>query len=286
MSGTCSKCKQGCVFKESKTELFGFPCDICRKIQCKDCANLSATEIRTLMQTTKRILPFLCDECLNVIKEVPLLKLQVLRLKTEVQELKENSVKATQSYADVLKFKGEAKALKGDLDKLEQRVESIGTQEGSGTIEPTIKELGEREKRASNIIVFGFPETNGCSLDERNTEERKEVAALLNSVDDRIQADEVRIYRLGKPQDGKVRPIKVVFKDRETAVQVLKQKKKLDSSRGIYIKSDLTVIQRNYLRNLVSELRRRTENGEQNLKIRYFNSVPRIVKSKEQVPKN
>lgn len=287
MSGVCTKCSKECVFKENKTDIFGFPCDICKKVICRDCANLSATEIRVLVQTTKRMLPFLCEECLSLIREVPQLKIQVTQLQLEVRELKEGNNKASRSYADVLKFQAEAEVLKGNLSKLEQRVGDIGLpgEEKCG-IEPAISEMADREKRASNVMLFGLPESSGGDLEERRRGEMQEVAALLSLIDESVSTVGVKIHRIGRPESGKIRPVKIVFQNKATALQILKQKKKLDNIQGRYIKGDLTLMQRKILKNVVAELQRRTESGEKDLKIKYFNSIPKIIQSKQHVKKN
>lgn len=44
----------------------------------------------------------------------------------------------------------------------------------------------------------------------------------------------------------------------------------------------MTVKQRQFLKEVIVELNKRTEGGEQNLKIRYYNSIPKIAKVKDQ----
>ena len=46
----------------------------------------------------------------------------------------------------------------------------------------------------------------------------------------------------------------------------------------MYIKYDQTSMQRSYLKNLLQDLQKGTDNGETDLKIKYFNGTPKIVK--------
>lgn len=44
--------------------------DFCKFFR-KSCGNLSATEVQTLIQTSKRILLDFCEDCLNIFKKTP-----------------------------------------------------------------------------------------------------------------------------------------------------------------------------------------------------------------------
>lgn len=308
MSGICSKCNENCIFKESKNDLFGFPCDTCKRVLCRTCAEFSATEVRTLVQV-KRVLPYFCEDCLVIVKQMPLLKTKITELQSDVEALKEQDTTRNQSYADVLKtqltelqrdvkvLKEQDKTrnqsyadvlkmtndtieLKGGLDKLEEKVEKINqTESKSNTELSIIEELCEREKRATNILLFGVPESENQNTETRNQEEQNKVTRLLEKINQNATT-EIKLFRLGKPEAGKIRPIKIIFPEKQIAKEILKHKKKLDNN-GIYIKGDLTIMQRKFLKDVVAELKSRTDNGEQNLKIIYHNSIPKIVKTKE-----
>lgn len=47
-SGTCFLCKGFYIYKELKTETFGFPCDLCKRVICKNCSNKSAMDVRVV----------------------------------------------------------------------------------------------------------------------------------------------------------------------------------------------------------------------------------------------
>lgn len=71
-----------------------------------------------------------------------------------------------------------------------------------------------------------------------------------------------------------------MFPSKREAIDVLRNKGKLDADTGIYLKNDQTENQRNYIKKLVTELREKEQNGVKDLKIKYFSGIPRIVKSK------
>ncbi|KAG5871201.1 hypothetical protein JTB14_019297 [Gonioctena quinquepunctata] len=82
-TGTCFLCRGSCIFKESKTETFGYPCDLCKRVICKNCSNISATEIR-VVQMTARIMPFFCTDCRENILKLPDLVKRVSDMEVEI----------------------------------------------------------------------------------------------------------------------------------------------------------------------------------------------------------
>lgn len=450
MSGSCSKCNSSCVLKAPKkaeaTELFGFPCDICKVILCRGCGGWSLTEIR-FIEMTSRVVPYICQECVKLIRDYPLLEsrvqqiqsdcgecisrteempvlkihleqfkaelsllkgqiqqlqsnsrdltssakelqvlkvqmekfevkieninesvtqtnksytdvlrkqkskaealkenlsrleekvdnmkllkvpleqfktqlpiitsqiqqlqsdnsnltgsveeLQVLRVRMEkievqIRNVDENIIQTSQSYADVLKRQNETETLKSNLSKLEVAVNNIKSQEDlpgrRANIEPTIEELKERDKRACNVLFFGVAESDMLDKNERIRCESENIKNLIASIDINVQTDQIKVLRLGRYQPEKIRPVKVIFESKETALRVLKRRTNLDRSRAVYIKSDQTPMQRKYLKDLIRELESRTEKGETDLRIKYLNSMPKIIKVKNfSVPKN
>lgn len=290
MSNICSECGTACVFKESKCELFGYPCDACRTVLCKNCAGLTATEIRFVLLST-RVVPYLCKRCVRSLKQLPVLEKRVEELEQEIQELKGAVKSSKQSYADILKSsKDQSNLFENNIKKLEEKVEVIASVENIPVanslsyLEPTIHELREREQRETNILIFGVKEPAKANREERIACEKTVVTNILKKVDETV-TEEITITRLGKYEEQKVRPIKVSFPNKSDALNILRQKKKLDNYDNIYIKADLTVSQRKYLHLILSELETRTKAGETDLRVRYVNSVPKIVKVKSAVDK-
>ena len=93
----------------------------------------------------------------------------------------------------------------------------------------------------------------------------------------------VRVKRMARYSPGKVRPIIASFQTTSEVLQILKSKNKL-RGRNIYIKSDQTTYQRQYLKDLIKTMEERKKKGEVDLKIGYYNGMPKIMKSL--VPKN
>lgn len=58
---------------------------------------------------------------------------------------------------------------------------------------------------------------------------------------------------------------------------ILKNKNKL-AIPGIYIYNDQTKMQRNYYLSIKEKLKERTERGETDIRIKYVNNIPTIIK--------
>ena len=70
-----------------------------------------------------------------------------------------------------------------------------------------------------------------------------------------------------------------MFKTRFEALKLLKKSKEISaqSKNKIFITNDKTISQLQYEKQIRTELKNRLDNGENNLKIKYFNSIPKII---------
>lgn len=278
---------------ESKDAVFGCPCDCCKKLVCKNCTKLSSTEMRTVVLSSRFML-FYCPQCLVSIQELPKLKLQMSELRNEVEKLKE-SVNTKLSYADALKnVEQETRSIKGELENVKTRFSETENAaktsqgvESSINIEPAIAEMQERERRACNLLLFGFKESKEENREKRQAEERQAVTTLIGHLSERLPVEHIKLHRLGRFSKDKVRPVRVIFPSKEEALRVLRARKNLPQQ-DVYIKYDQTPSQREFLRGLVAELKRRQQCGEENLRIKYIGGIPRIIRQRatETAPKN
>lgn len=216
-------------------------CHGCERHICVKCSGLLATELRvvTLQSPT---LKYLCPDCVLGVRQLPALRKTIDELKAEIDSIKK-----------------------------------IQHQPTGNSVESVISELEERQKRSVNVIMFGIPETtlDDATIDERKQHDTSEVDKALSTLPD--PATPVMLVRLGKldPAVTGPRPLKVVMQNREAAINILKNSKKLGT--GISAKNDLTPYQREYLKNLRLELEARTEKGEKDLTIKYIGGRPTII---------
>lgn len=218
-------------------------CDKCRTPWHSTCSGLTRADIQ-LLTTDKRRPIFHCDNCVSD--------------KSQLDELKDIIAK-----------------LKKEIEILQQRVAETPVKESSNFLETAIREVRDRISREKNVIVYGIPE---------NTEENDCVTKVLNVIADnnRDKFEPQSFRRLGKVGNvsGKPRPLRVSFNDRQTVINILRNKHKLRVSqlfKNITVKDDQTPYQLNLLKEVRSQLNQRTEAGEKNLTIKYIGGVPKVT---------
>lgn len=332
----CFKCQNPCKPKEEKNELFGFPCDCCKRIICKTCSRISSSEVRCLIMQS-RVVIFWCPECMESLKE---LKGQVkniekdmsevrIELKREINDLSQDlekkirevnkemvrinsetksetldqiqkinnkistSGEPAKTYAQVLTDTNTLKNQVKELENVIQQRTYVPTADISDIarvspgIENTIGELQDREKRAQNILIFGFLEVDNMDREERHKKEGDAIKEVLKKLNNNQEPEKFEYFRMGKYNKEKTRPIKILFEKKETALKYLKAKDKLVRDNA-YIKSDQTKIQRDFLKRVLAELQTRKERGETDIRLKYIKNIPTIIKSSqsENQPKN
>lgn len=194
----------------------------------------------------------------------------------EQRKQREDINKFSKLFDELAQLRSENNSVKKLVISLNERIADLEAKKPSNTLlmQDTIGEIAERENRKNNLIVYNLPEASDRDSDKAKIE--KELNKLKGGV------TVTRAIRL-KGREELPRPIKVTLDC--PAKELLKNKK---SATGINIKSDDTPLQRQYLTELKKKLQTRINDGETNLTIKYFNSMPRIVKSSRQstLPEN
>ena len=137
-----------------------------------------------------------------------------------------------------------------------------------------IDEYMDREKRKCNLIVYNLPEpptdmeTTECV--KKDKEFFKEiVGSILDKDLSNLQI--TKVLRLGKSPSAKPRPLLVSIQDELWKREILRfayKLSKISKWSSIYVSPDYTRKEREANKVLRNELRRRKENGEENLSIR------------------
>ena len=136
--------------------------------------------------------------------------------------------------------------------------------------------MKEREKRSCNLMIFGVKE----KFDGDSEGDLNKAKSILTGLDKDAGKPIVGVYRVGKPETAKVRPLRVTFSLSSEVKQILRVKNNI-KEQGIYIKSDQTPMQRAYLKALLEELEERKKKDESELIVKYINNIPKIVKKHE-----
>lgn len=149
--------------------------------------------------------------------------------------------------------------------------------------EEIIQEVIERQKRQNNIIIFGIPEQDNSLDNTQRTEQDNLVTNnVLHLVKPSLQTNVIKIQRLGRYNldNTRARPIKVTFDNCTEISDILRNGKNLKSKAEFNMVSlslDRTPKQLEYYKLLKQQLTERIAKGENNLRIRHFNGVPKIV---------
>jgi hypothetical protein len=183
---------------------------------------------------------------------------------TEIKLSGERSFNAMKIKMESLEF---------DLNKLKVSSKTVPfTLEHKLTIgEQIIQEMQNRSNREKNIVLVGLSEQIATTAESRVSKDEADVLKIISLVSIDILKP-IKVFRIGKLQPGKNRSIKLCFENSEPAKQLLRNRAKLQD--GVKIFSDQTPTQQSYVKNLREELKRRQDEGEADLTIKYVNGTP------------
>lgn len=234
----------------------------------------------------------------KISKEVSSITDQICQIKITTEKLVADQKNLRQEFSKIAEFRS---GIENKIETLEKNFGDLKSEinkstQAAGipdktqpltsqtlTYESMISEMQERTWRERNIIISGIQETNSANPAERLNNDKHAVVEILKQADFNCP-EPVKIIRLGKYQKDKSRPIKACFASADTAKTILRNKSKInDESSKIKCYSDQTPNQKRYLSNLREELSRRTDNGEQDLTIKFIKGIPKIVQAH---PKN
>lgn len=230
-------------------------CDLCKALYHGTCAGLSRQETACLKSANRR-LQFFCKNC---------------------------------NFVQIMKgLKNEVDNLMSKVAVLEEKLENQQTANSNGPIitqgqeliaqEQLFEEFEDRRRRAKNVIISNVPESGRDTIDDRKTDDLNTVVDLIASCG--LGNLEIKkCYRVGKGSPNKIRPICVVLPSEDIKVSLLSKYKTRNS---IYINNDLTKMQQDKAYRIRQEFKRRLGDGEEGIKLKYYNGIPTIVRSKNQ----
>jgi len=142
-----------------------------------------------------------------------------------------------------------------------------------------VDETAEKEKCKTSVIIHGIKESDSEDSKEREEDDLGVVASMLHELKCENAAVQ-KVVRLGKRLDSveynvptKPRPMKMVVETEEQRNLIIRSAKNLRLAqegdwKTVYIHQDLTPIEREQRRQLVSELKDRKQKGEVDLIVR------------------
>lgn len=153
--------------------------------------------------------------------------------------------------------------LMAKCDSLETQLQYL-KEEKDFTTATITSEVEDRMNRNFSLVISGIPESTSESVDRRSTDDRSSCVDVLSAVG--LDEGEVeQIFRVGRAREGSDRLLKVKCKTVNFRNSVLRRAKELSKHskfRHVFIKPDLTPLQQVHRKNLLDELRRRKNDGD------------------------
>lgn len=223
-------------------------CSICKKLFKNTCVDITANEVRIL--NMNKGYDWSCLRCREFGNEIKDLKALILKLQDDIQTLKAEN--------------NESKTVP------------------SGTFfEEIIEEINERNKRQRNLVIFGVTEPDQNLPNEaRENSDKSEVSDLLHVVLPELNTNDIKPIRLGRFATDRTRPIKIRLDNETDVLKVIRHSNTLKNSRyrnKVFISVDRTPRQLEYYKKIREELNQRKNAGENNIKIKYVNGIPKIT---------
>lgn len=184
------------------------------------------------------------------------------KIETLNQHIASQAASIANCEAEIHNLKTETCSLRVEINNLQSKAQNF---------EDFFEESRDRTRRECNVIVSGLKQV----VDDKAEIQKILIEIGLQNITPKLT------FRFGKASTGP-KPLKVIFSSSSDAMEVLKAKSRLTSSqyKAVTMKSDLTPRQIQHLSTLRKELQKRTDEGEDNLTIKYIRKVPRIVSSR------
>ncbi len=290
----CSKCGKLVKSKDKAIQ-----CATCQLIYHAKCQKVSDAKYEALKEDDGDMFWF-CLSCrrttVNLIQTTARIEERVTSLevaidqkaeKEDVKELEDKVKKLEKSVSEKFaRLEDEENVKTGQIvrkieekieGKIEQQLdrEKTDNNKPSASVQEAVDEVKEQERRKSNVVLFNVPESSSADLDARRKYDVEVVEELMK--EGILKTAEIKsdgrgikmVTRLGKREENKVRPLKVTFTSPEGQRLILGNARNLMNAknemyRKVVVKPDLTQMQREMEKKLVTEKKRRNQEAAQN----------------------
>lgn len=241
-------------------------CDCCQGSLHLGCTGLSESDFK-LTRAKSRSLKLVCNACSNNITQFKNLKAIIDSVQSDL-------------YNSIAKLRDE---LTAQIQAVKQNDKQQPLNSAESIFEEVCEEVHERDLRRKNLIIFGLNEQKDTSSETRISRDNEAVNGILSVVSPNNNATFTECTRLGRYNESNLRPrpVKVIFHHEIDVIKCIRNVKKLKSSehfQNISISFDRTPRQLNLYKQLKHEMDERARNGETNLKIKYVNGIPKIIR--------
>ena len=263
----CLKCEDALGENDEVIECHG-----CKDWCHKACSSLTAAQYSCL-QGGGNFIQWFCQKCRGKEGE----EQSRTRLEAQMAGLMRMMMTVTEKL-------GRLEAEYSSQKKIEEKIEKIVDKK----VQEYLEEKEEKEKRKLNIIVCNLPESTEENPEARKEDDMDRVRDLITTISDVPGEDINNPVRLGQIQIGsQARPrlLRMEVRNEESKKKILQNASKLRKHKPntaskdfIYINNDYTPKQRDHIKELRQELKKRTDDGEKDLMISYrdFKIVKRM----------
>ena len=181
--------------------------------------------------------------------------------------------------------------LKAEIDTIKEQLQNDNNANKSFTkipnsdlVNESVREMSERQFRQRNLIIFGASEATPTDGFTKNEEDINMAKDIISKSSPGTNTQGIRVFRIGREGPSKKRPIKVILESANEVKNIIrnaKELKKIDKYTNISLSFDRTPKQIAEYNTMKETLTTRLRNGETNIKIRYVNGFPKIVKINE-----
>ena len=230
--------------------------DLEKKKQASDDLHIQDlyTQIRTLEKSNTQLK-----------EEVNFMKVKVSNMEctqkvlTQNNEILKKEIEKIQSFSTEIERKNNLFIEEVSNTKKSEIFENVK----EDAVTTTVDELQRRSAKQYNLIVFGVPELQNGSLQQRIDHDQTFCQLMLNRLDFNESSDPP--HRFGKIKPGHSRPLRLTCKTLSHKFQILRASKRLKDvpeCRNVFVRPDLTQMQRENDQRLRNELKQRRQGGE------------------------
>lgn len=259
-----------------------------RRYECCDVAEMMAKFREEMMEAINGFGNMQTKNMSDIRDDMSAIRNQINEIKTSNEALfrEQNELRIDLTELKQLQSSTEQKLKTIETDVIQLKT---GSYSGKAAEHPTaaseyesvVQEFQERCSREKNVIITGIEEPKLDNPERRRESDMTEVLNITKTLLPNCP-NPVKVMRLGKYDSNKNRPIKVSFESNTISRKILQNKDKVDKKYKIYY--DQTPKQQQFLKDLQAEIKKRLENGEKDLIIKYIKGIPKIIQS--HTPKN
>lgn len=133
----------------------------------------------------------------------------------------------------------------------------------------------------SIVFVYGVPESASSSISIGITEDKAAITDILAVIKNSIPAG-IKLARLKRANANTIQPLKILFNSKSEALDILAAFGEASRSGVVFLDGfrtarDKISLQRQMLRQRYLEIEKKRHNGENDLKIKLDNYLPKVV---------